>query len=275
MRKIYRKLSIVAIAFAMLSGCQSGQSLSSQINNLLFPVSQDVQLGAEYSKQIDAEYADKILDRNEYKEAYDYLENMKQRILNSGAVQYKDEFAWEVKIIREDEQLNAFCTPGGYIYVFTGLINYLSNEDDLAGVMGHEIAHADLRHSSRQMQSQYGAQIVQEILLGEQSDLVKQLANQFVGIGLLKYSRDHETESDLASVKYLSGTPYKCDGAASFFKQLEADGQSPGVPEFLSTHPAPARRVENITDEAGRLGCETSYKEPNEYDMFKQSIAKK
>jgi len=69
---------------------------------------------------------------------------------------HKDDFAWQVKIIDDPETLNAFATPGGYIYVYTGLIKFLDTEDQLAGVMGHEIAHADLRHSTRQMTSSYG-----------------------------------------------------------------------------------------------------------------------
>ena len=61
------------------------------------------------------------------------------------------DFDWELKIIHDDETLNAFCAPGGYIYVYTGLIKFLAHEDNLAGVIGHEIAHADLRHSTQQL----------------------------------------------------------------------------------------------------------------------------
>ena len=66
----------------------------------------------------------------------------------------------DLRIIHDDSTLNAFCTPGGYIYIYTGILKFLDSEDEFAGVLGHEIAHADLRHSTRQMTKQYGVQIL-------------------------------------------------------------------------------------------------------------------
>jgi predicted Zn-dependent protease len=93
-------------------------------------------------------------------QAYTFIEGVATDILNSGQVQNRDNFQWEVYIIKRDDVLNAFCTPGGKIYFYTGLMKYLDNSSAVAGVMGHEIAHADRRHSGKQLTSQMGLQFL-------------------------------------------------------------------------------------------------------------------
>ena len=188
-------------------------------------------------------------------------------------MQYKDEFVWDVKIIQNDTILNAFATPGGYIYVYTGLIKYLDKEDDLAGVMGHEIAHADMRHSVRQLQKVYGVQILLSIALGQNPSQLKEIAAGLAGnLATLKFSRQHESEADDYSVEYLSGTNYQCNGAYSFFQKLLDTSQSGDVPEFLSTHPAPQNRVDDINAKAQEMGCKTTPWNPSSYADFKRSL---
>ena len=127
-----------------------------------------------------------------------------------------------MKIIHDDEVLNAFCAPGGYIYVYSGLMRYLDSEDHLAGVLGHEIAHAELRHSSLRLQKEYGTQklldfalLATPVSLGQavNASILQELVN-------LDYSRDQEAQADEYSVRYLAGSGYACDGAAGFFIKL-------------------------------------------------------
>ena len=198
------------------------------------------------------------MNQSQYPKAYQYLNAMKQSILRSNDVDYLEEFAWELKIIHNDEVLNAFAAPGGYIYVYTGLIKFLENADDLAGVMGHEIAHADRRHSIKQLEKQYGITILASILLGESSSQLAQIAAQLAGTGAtLAFSRSAEAEADEYSVYYLADTPYACNGAASFFQKLLDQGKAGGTPEFLSTHPSPSSRVSDINKQAQKDGCST------------------
>ncbi len=222
---------------------------------VLFSIENDKQLGAQVAAEIEADESFVILSPEEYPDAYNYLQDMTDNILASDEVTYKDEFVWKIHII-DDDVLNAFCTPGGYIYVYTGLIKYLERADDLAGVMGHEIAHADQRHSSKQLQRAYGIQILLSIALGEESSQLAQMVGQIAGTGAtLAFSRDAESEADDYSVEYLSDTDYACNGAASFFQKLLDSGQS-GGPEFLSTHPSPDNRVEDINAKADELACD-------------------
>lgn len=234
----------------------------------LFTADQDVELGKEVSQQIESDSKQfPILKEQGNEEVYRYIRKITNKILNSGQVKYRDEFVWSVKIIDDNETLNAFCTPGGYIYVYTGLIKYLDSEDQLAGVMAHEIAHADLRHSTRQMTKTYGISALVSIVTGKSDPgMLEQIA---LGLVSLKFSRSHETESDLNSVKYLCGTDYRADGAAGFFKKIESD-KSP--PEFLSTHPSPGNRVQNIEKKAQEMGCKGRNTYKTEYARIKAKL---
>ena len=116
-----------------------------------------------------------------------------KNILNSGQIKHKDDYPWDVSIIDNDTILNAFASPGGYVYVYTGLIKFLDSEDQLIGVLGHEIAHADLRHSTSQMSQRYGTQLIADILLGKNAAMVKEIVSGLAG---LSYSRNHESQAD-------------------------------------------------------------------------------
>ena len=241
---------------------------------ILFSIEDDIKLGAQVSKEIESNQDQyPILDENQYSQAYNYLYGIRDRILNTGEVTYKDKFAWQLKIIQNDTVLNAFVTPGGYIYVYTGLIKYLDKEDDLAGVLGHEIAHADQRHSVRQLQKVYGVQILLSIALGSNPSQLAQIAAGLAGnLGTLKFSRDHEKEADDYSVVYLDKTKYQCNAAYSFFQKLLEEQKSGQVPKFLSTHPAPQERVDDINKKAQELGCDTTPWDPASYKNFVNSL---
>ncbi|MES2690975.1 MAG: M48 family metallopeptidase, partial [Bacteroidota bacterium] len=111
----------------------------------------------------------------------------------------------------------------------------------LAGVMGHEIAHADRRHSANQMLKSYGVQVLIDILTDGSAQQLAELGAQLLA---LKFSRSDETEADDYSVRYLLGTEYDAQGAKYFFQKISSS--SGGTPEFLSTHPNPDNRVANI-----------------------------
>jgi len=231
----------------------------------LFTIEQDKQLGLQVAREIESQPAQyPILDSATNVKAYKYIYDIRDKILATGKVKYKKEFVWRIRIINDNKTLNAFCTPGGYIYVYTGIIKYLDDESQLAGVMGHEMGHADLRHSTRQMTKIYGVQILMNAALGDSSALA-QITTGLIG---LKFSREHETEADRMSVEYLCGTEYPASGAAGFFEKIEASG-GVGVPEFLSTHPSPSNRIENYHKWAADAGCGGKEKYRQRYDEFK------
>lgn len=242
-------------------------------NFVVFSVENDVQLGAQVKAEIENDPSIKILSPTQYPEVYNFLYHVRDGILNSGEVAYKEEFAWEIRVIDDDSTLNAFATPGGYIYIYTGLIKYLDHADDLAGVMGHEMAHADLRHTIRNLQKQYGVSALLSIALGRDPNALAQIAAQIAGqLAGLKFSREYETEADEHSVDYLSKTEYACNGAAFFFIKLNEAEQGGRPPEFLSTHPNPENRVNNINAKAESVGCDTTLATATGYDEVKASL---
>lgn len=261
--------TILALLLVVVLGCTDKND-----NFVFFSIEQDVELGAQVAAEIENDPIQyPILDEVEYDEAYRYLGDMVDEILESGEVEYREEFAWEFKIIENDSVLNAFATPGGYIYVYTGLIKYLDQEDDLMGVLGHEIAHADLRHTSRNLQRQYGIQVLLGLLVGEDASQLESIAGQIAGTAAgLSFSREFETEADARSVDYLASTQYACNAAASFFQKLIDQGQAGSTPQFLSTHPSPDNRVEDINAKATELGCDTDALNPTSYEDFKQML---
>lgn len=274
-----RNLIILLSLLLLVNSCTTSSSSSSSAGNTvtelikdlnLFPVDKDKELGLQVSQQIAGDPKSyPVLDEVKYATAYAHLQRITNKILNSGQVEHKNDFAWKVKIIHDDQTLNAFCTPGGYIYVYTGIIKYLDSEDALAGVMGHEIAHADKRHSTESMTREYGVQALLAVVAGQNQSVLIGLAKN---LSDLKYSRTHETEADTYSVRYLSGTSYRCNGAASFFEKIQASGGS-STPEFLSTHPDPGNRVQNINSQAATRGCNTTKPAADaQYNEFKKSL---
>lgn len=251
---------ISMIGLGLLTGCSGGVNL--------FTVEQDIELGKQVSREINGNAAEfPMLREQGNEEVYRYIRNITEKILNSGNVEYRNEFAWEVKIIDDPETLNAFATPGGYIYVYTGLIKFLDSEDELAGVLGHEIAHAARRHSTQQMTKAYGLQMMISVVTG-QSDpgTIQQIA---LGLASLKFGRAHESEADEYSVRYLCNTRYNSAGAAGFFRKM---GGAQRPPEFLSTHPDPGNRVQDIDSKSKELGCRGTQKYETEYARIKRLL---
>lgn len=250
-----------AISF---SACNKDENNDNTIN--IFSIEDDIALGQQLEAEIASmpnEYP--ILDESQFPQAYAHLHRIRDSILNSGNVKYKDEFEWNTYIIQDDSVLNAFAAPGGYIYVYTGLIKFLDNEHELAGVLAHEIAHADRRHSTDQLTKAYGIQLLLDVLLGENQGTLSQIA---AGLASLSFSRNDESEADEYSVIYLCPSEYQADGAAAFFEKIG----SSSVPEFLSTHPDPGNRVMEIRSKSQDLSCAGIGIFNQRYTDFKNSL---
>ncbi len=255
---VFMMAAIVLTACGIVNEKNKGKGFN------LFSVEQDKQLGAQVAAEIDSNTAEfPLLDSVKYRAAYSYVYKVRDKILNSGKVDFKDDFSWRLRIIHDDSTLNAFCTPGGYIYIYTGILKFLESEDEFAGVLGHEIAHADMRHSTRQMTTMFGIQILLDVLAGDRAAL-KQVTGALVG---LKFSRKHESQADEKSVEYLCPTDYNADAGAGFFQKIQNMGGST-PPEFLSTHPDPGDRIEHFQNTAIEMGCSGDKTYQTEYEAM-------
>lgn len=164
-------------------------------------------------------------------------------------------FQWEFNLVKNNE-INAFCMPGGKIVVYEGLMKLVASDDELAVVLGHEVAHAVAKHSnermSQQVLAQYGAQAVGIFTQGK-SAATQQIVNQVYGLGanygvMLPFSRKHESEADKMGLVLMSLAGYNPRTALTFWQKM-ASSSTAKTPEFMSDHPSDAKRIADIEKE--------------------------
>jgi len=172
-------------------------------------------------------------------------------------------FPYTFKVVRE-KSINAFALPGGPIYVHTGLIE-AANESELAGVMGHEISHVVMRHSTRQasraMKTQLPLAILGGILgagVGGWAGALGQMGISLTsGTVLMKYSRDAETEADMVGAQIMYDAGHDPQAMITFFNQLKQQQGKSGGPQFLASHPDPGNRAQNVSKILSRFPPKT------------------
>ena len=162
-------------------------------------------------------------------------------------------FQWEFNLIQDDKTANAWCMPGGKVAFYTGIMPICQDENGVAVVMSHEIAHAIADHGSERMSQQLALQLGGaglQIALQQQPQLTQQLALAAFGVGsqvgiLLPYSRSHESEADEIGIYIMAMAGYDPHTAIPFWQRMDKQGGE-RPPEFLSTHPEPENRIKNI-----------------------------
>lgn len=165
------------------------------------------------------------------------------------------EFVWEFNVVDDPKTVNAFCMPGGKVVVYTGILKVTQNEDALAVVMGHEIAHALAHHGNERMSQQMVAQLglsSLDVALSKQPSATRQILMSAAGTGaqygvMLPFSRKHESEADEIGLYMMAMAGYNPSEAAPFWARMsQSGGGSP--PEFMSTHPDPSKRSEKLKE---------------------------
>jgi len=162
-------------------------------------------------------------------------------------------FAWEFNLIDDPKTVNAWCMPGGKVAFYTGIMPVCKDETGVAIVMGHEVAHAIANHGrermSQQMVAQYGLATIGE-LLGQNPTAGQQLLMQAVGagtnLGILKYSRDQESEADHIGLIFMTMAGYDPNQAPVFWERMASMSGGSEPMEFLSTHPSHATRIQDL-----------------------------
>jgi len=162
-------------------------------------------------------------------------------------------YKWEFNLIQEDSTVNAFCMPGGKVAFYTGILPITRDDNGIAVVMGHEVAHALANHGGERMSQGLATQlggVALQAALQNKTEQTQALAMAAFGVGsqlgvLLPYSRLHESEADRIGLILMARAGYDPHGAISFWQRMaNVGGGRP--PEFLSTHPAEQRRISDI-----------------------------
>ena len=209
----------------------------------LMSEAQEIGIGQEADPQIKEEmgvYDDPELQR--------YVSDIGHRIAK---ISERPELPWQFTVV-DVPAINAFAVPGGFIYITRGILPFLENEAQLAGVLGHEIGHVTARHSAQQYTRQIGGTLGL-VALGIFVPAARpfgDLTSQALGVLFLSYGRDDELQADALGARYEATLGWDPAGVPAFLSTLgrldEASGSRRGVPNWLSTHPDPLDRVEDI-----------------------------
>ena len=173
----------------------------------------------------------------------------------NGMVSEANNYRWEFNLI-EDKNINAWCMPGGKVVFYTGILPMCANIDGIGAVMGHEVAHAFAKHGQERMSQGMVAQgLSLGVALGtmNKDPKTQQIWNQAFGIGtqlgMLAYSRNHETEADKLGMVFMIMAGYNPKEAVNvWIRMSQREGASQAPPEFLSTHPSNQTRIKVLTD---------------------------
>lgn len=163
------------------------------------------------------------------------------------------DFRWEFNLV-DDKQVNAFCMPGGKVVIYTGIMPVCQDATGLAVVMGHEIAHAIAEHGNERMSQTMlanglltvGGAVVQSRNPSLQNQLLLQAAGVVTNLGMLSFSRSHESEADKIGLIFSSMAGYDPREAPRFWQRMAQAGGGQQPPEFLSTHPSHERRINDL-----------------------------
>jgi predicted Zn-dependent protease len=254
----------VALVVCLFSGCTTvNETGRSQL--MLVSPAQEAQMGLAAFAQIKKE--EKISKDPELNAR---IKRIGKRIAASVGREVPNA-KWEF-VVFDSPTVNAFALPGGKVGVYTGLIKLAASDDEIAIVMGHEIAHVTSRHGAERTSQNYAiagvgllAAIGMEVKDVDPAKRNMALAAYGVGsqVGLaLPYSRLHETEADSVGLRFAAGAGYDPRAGATFWKKMAAKGGAK-PPEFLSTHPSDATRIANLEQLA-----------PKYMDLYKQSRAR-
>ena len=248
-----RPLAFLTLLVIVLAGCATNP-VTGRREFSLVSAGQEAQMGREGYAAVLAEYGayeDSTLQR--------YVRDIGMRMAK---LSHQPDLDWHFTVI-DDPSVNAFAMPGGYIYITRGILAHLNSEAQLAGVLGHEIAHVTHRHSASQISQQQlaGLGLGVASILSESAARYSQVAQQALGLMFLKYSRTHENESDESGVLYATRAGYDPDEIPATYAMLKRVGERSGqrLPGFLSTHPDPGDREVRTTElarvaRAGKTG---------------------
>lgn len=241
--------SVGVCGAALLGGCQTNPT-TGRTQVILMSWEEETQLGAQAQPQLVQEMGGAV-SRADLR---DYVTEVGRKM---AATTGRDDpnlanLPWEFTLLDSDV-INAFALPGGKVFMSRGLAQLMTNEAQLAGVLGHEIGHVTARHTNERFSRAAGAQIglgVLGIAIGGGTDAqtINQLAGQATELALLSYNRAQELESDRLGMEYMARVGYNPAAQRDVMEiLLKASGGS-GQPEFFSTHPHPESRIAQIND---------------------------
>ena len=257
---MFRQMMTLAVAGLLgtsvfVGGC-STNPVTGRRELSLISTSQEISMGAEAAPEFEKEFDGRVPNQ----ELQSYVQAVGGRV----AAVSDREMPYEFTLV-QSKVPNAFALPGGKIFITAGLMSRMTNERQLAAVLGHETGHVAAKHNVNGLQRQMGAavlvQIAGMILSGTEGQAAQGVAKVVAGMATMKYGRDDEYQSDQLGIKYMSQAGYNPWGMVELLNVLKSLSDSEGstLTEMFQTHPLTGKRISEAED---------TIKDKDEYDRF-------
>lgn len=235
--------SAIALPLVMLLPLLGGCETLDMGGFNILSTQQEIQLGEELSAEIEEQKA--VLDEESVQR---YVQEIGQRLAQQAP---RQDVRYTFKVIDAPETVNAFALPGGYMYLYTGLMKLCENEAELAGVMAHEIGHVVARHHGERLTQQYGFDVLTRIILGDDPRSTARIAANLAGTaGFMHFSREAEREADRIAVELLWRAGYNPEAMITFMDKMRREQAAAGgqrAPAILASHPPTEERIHLLT----------------------------
>lgn len=250
MRSLVRLgIALLLVLFGLVSYCANTveNPITGEKQRVQLSAKQEVALGLRSAPQMASQHGGLYPDQT----LQQYVDQVGTKIVQNSDAK-KSGYPFDFHLLRDPQSINAFALPGGQVFVTAGLVKRLSNEAQLAGVLGHEIGHVVARHGAEHLAKQQlgqtlvtavGVAATDERGRGAQTAAIAAAVNQLVS---LRYGRDDELESDKLGLRFMTEAGYDPRGIVELMKILGSARQGGSPPEFFSTHPNPDNRLQRL-----------------------------
>ncbi len=264
--------SICVVAVLLSFGLAGCSAVRQTLGMSLVPVETEIKLGRELAAQIESQQ--RLLPDDAIQQ---YVIDIALPLLRASRVDRSD-LRYRIAVLDDPKQVNAFALPGGFIYLYSGLLLFAHNEAEVAGVLAHEIGHVVGRHSANRLATQMGMGALLSLALGQAQDELAEAAAQMAGADTLAaFSREDEREADRYGVAYTVAAGYDPRGLVTFFTRLmQTEGESSSsrtsYESLMSSHPATSERIRDVERLIANTGVTSGRTEQERFDDIRSRL---
>ena len=245
-------IGLALVSFAVIKYCSSSQynEILGENQHISISVDQEIALGLQSAPQMAQQYGGLHPDQR----AQEYVDQVGNKLVNN-TVARSTEYKYDFHLLADPKTVNAFALPGGQVFITAALFSRLETEDQLAGVLGHEVGHVVARHGAERIAKQELTQGITGAAVIASGDYgTAQAAQMIAGLISMKYGREQELQSDDLGVRFMYQSGYDPNALVGVMRILEEASGGQRQPEFFSTHPSPENRVERIQEAIEKYG---------------------
>ncbi|MEP1032888.1 M48 family metalloprotease [Ekhidna sp.] len=260
-------LILILVMVHLLSSCKKTDELTD------FTEMDEIALGERLAEAFAADTEFSIIPTTGNSIPYGYANSRLAEITATSAISKSEEFTWTIYLI-DDDNRQAFAFPGGHIYVSSGMIFFLDNEDQFSGLLAHLVAHIDQSHIAEALFFKYGVNGLKSIAnFGNDSDLKSIISDLELSADFLSFTRGNEIQADTLAISMLIETTQSCESGGLFFSKtlnIQSNQQS----QFIAAHQLEQSRLEYIEEVISASGCnaEVDSESASRYQSFRNSL---